>query len=346
MMSAVFAIPGDKDQRTGGYIYDATVLDLLNKSGCATTHLELPGSFPDAPPQDMSRAVRALNAVPASDPVIIDGLALGAMPPDAIAALSAPVIALVHHPLGLETGTDPTKAAELIRNEAAVLEQVAHIIVTSAHIGRTLRSDFGVPADKITVAAPGFERPRAVSAPVDPPLILSVGLLVERKGHDVLIRALEQISDIPWQAEIIGRPQDPAYAATLQAQIKTAGLKDRVTLVGEVDGTAIQAAYQRASLFALATRYEGYGMVLSEAMLRGLPVVSCAVGAVPDTTGDAAELVPPDQPEAFAHKLRALLQNPDHLAHMARASALRAASLPTWQDTANQFAKVIERFAS
>jgi hypothetical protein len=277
--------------------------------------------------------------------VIIDGLALGAMPPDGIANLEAPVIALVHHPLGLETGIEPTRAAELIRNEAAVLEQVAHIIVTSAHIGQTLSSDFQVPAVKITVAEPGFSRPRAVSAPVDPPLILSVGLLVERKGHDVLISALDRISGIPWQAEIIGRPQDPAYTAALQAQIEAAGLQDRVTLSGEVDAAVIEAAYQRASIFALATRYEGYGMVLSEAMLHGLPVVSCAVGAVPDTVRDAGQLVPPNQPDAIAEKLRALLQEPDHLSRTARASAAQAATLPTWQDTTNLIAKVIERFA-
>lgn len=344
-MSAVFAIPGDKDQRTGGYIYDATVLDLLNKAGCATAYLELPDSFPDAPPQDMAAAMQALQALPAAQPVIIDGLALGAMPPEGIANLDAPVIALVHHPLGLETGIEPTKAADLIRNEAAVLEQVAHVIVTSSHVARTLSSDFQVPADKITVAPPGFTRPSAVSTPVDPPLILSVGLLVERKGHDVLIRALERIADLAWHSEIIGRPQDPAYTAALREQIKTAGLEDRVKLIGEVDADALETAYQRARIFALATRYEGYGMVLSEAMLRGLPVVSCAVGAVPDTVGDAGQLVPPDQSDAFAEKLRALLQNPDQLSRASRASTARAASLPTWQDTAKLIAEVIERFA-
>ncbi|GAA6160032.1 glycosyltransferase family 4 protein [Ruegeria sp. HU-ET01832] len=344
-MSAVFAIPGDKDQRTGGYIYDATVLDLLNQIGCPTAHLELPSSFPNAPAHDMETALNALRAVPASTPVIVDGLALGAMPPEGVASIAAPVIALVHHPLGLETGTDPARAQDLIRNEAAVLEHVAHVIVTSTHIGETLWADFGVSPDRITVASPGFLRPMTGSAPVSPPLILSVGLLSSRKGHDVLISALAQIADLSWQAEIIGRPQHPDYTAELQTQVSNAGLANRIQLRGEVDGAAIEDAYRRASMFALATRYEGYGMVLSEAMLHGLPVVSCAVGAVPETVGYAGRLVPADQPDAFAAELRTLLEDPDQLAKAAHASLEQSAGLPSWHDTTRHFADVIKRVA-
>jgi glycosyltransferase involved in cell wall biosynthesis len=166
-------------------------------------------------------------------------------------------------------------------------------------------------------------------------------LLSRRKGHDVLIDALHRIADLPWQAEIIGRYQDPAYVAALEAQIAQADLTSRITLRGEVEEEALRAAYLSASLFALATRYEGYGMVLSEAMLHGLPVVSCAVGAVPGTVGDAGDLVPADDPAAFAAALRRLLEQPEDAARLARASGARAAQLPTWADTAQHFATVI-----
>lgn len=343
MTRAVFAIPGDKEQRTGGYIYDATVLRLLNESGCPTTHLELPGSYPTPPPEDMVTAVNALAALPANSPVIVDGLALGAMPPDAIAAVPAPVIALVHHPLGLEAGVDPNTAAALIYNETAVLRQTSHVIVPSAHIACTLRSDFGVPAGKITVANPGFDRPSGPQRPSTPPLILSVGLLVPRKGHDVLIEALSMLTDLSWKSEIVGRRQDATYAASLEAQIDQAGLGARVRLTGEIQAAELNAAYLRASIFALATRYEGYGMVLSEAMLHHLPVVSCAVGAVPSTMGDAGRLVPADDAPAFAQAMRILLEDPEVATCSARASAMHAASLPTWHDTVRRFVDVIDR---
>lgn len=341
MTRAVFAIPGDKDQRTGGYIYDATVLRVLNESGCAVAHLELPDSFPTPPPEDTQTALKALAEVPAICPIIVDGLALGAMPPEGVASIDAPVIAMVHHPLGLETGMASTTAKDLIQNEAAVLEHVAHVIVPSPHIAGTLTSDFGVSPDRVTVASPGFARACTPQMPMWPPLVLSVGLLAHRKGHDVLIEALDRISDLPWKAEIIGRRQEPAYTRALETQISEARLTTRITLCGEVDSDTMHAAYRRASLFALATRYEGYGMVLSEAMLHGLPVVSCAVGAVPGTVGDAGHLVPPNDPSAFSTVLRGLLGDPERAAAAAQASAAHAANLSTWADTAQHFANVI-----
>lgn len=343
MSGAVFAIPGDKDQRTGGYIYDATVLRLLNEMGCPTRYLQLPGSFPFPPDSDLAAAHEALVALPAEHPVIVDGLALGAMDPARIATVAAPIIALVHHPLGLETGLAEAQAQALIRNEAQVLNHVAHVIVTSLNVARTLTADLGVSADRITVAQPGVDPLEVTRAPVTPPLILSVGLLSPRKGHDVLIEALALIQDLDWQADIVGRPQDPDFRTTLQEQVEREGLSQRVRLVGEVSGGELQAYYQRASLFALATRYEGYGMVMGEAMMHGLPIVTCAVGAVPETVGGTAALVPPDQPAEFARAMRALLENPTAAAEAADVSLTRARSLPSWRDTARQIARVIKK---
>lgn len=346
MTQAVFAIPGDKDQRTGGYIYDAIVLRLLNEGGCPTAHLDLPESFPNPPDADMTAAVDALNAVPDTHPIIVDGLALGAMDLKHIANVLAPIIALVHHPLGLETGLEPSRALALIRQEAQVLKHVAHVIVTSPHVADTLFTRFGVIADRITVATPGFAPVQTLRAPTSPPLILSVGLLAPRKGHDVLIEALASLDGLPWQAEIIGRAQDPAYTSALRAQIARANLEAQITLAGEVDEATLQDAYRRASIFALITRYEGYGMVLGEAMMHGLPVVSCAVGAVPGTVGSAARLVPPDSPPDVADALRVLLKDPHAAAQASKASLSQTATLPTWQDTAQAVAGAIKSVAS
>ncbi len=343
MMQAVFAIPGDKDRRTGGFIYEATVLRVLNEIGCATRHLVLPDSFPDPTSEEMAATFAALRAVPAEQPIILDGLVFGAIDPVGLATVAAPVIAMIHHPLGLETGLSAARAAFLRSNEAAALQHVAHVIVPSPHTADILVRDFGADRTKITIASPGFVRPALAPAPLDPPLILSVGLLAKRKGHDVLIDALARIKDLPWQAQIVGKAHDPATAGALQAQVDTLGLTDRVRLAGELSATALNQRYKAASVFALATRYEGYGMVLSEAMQYGLPVVSCAVGAVPDTVGNAGLLVPADDPAAFAAALRRLLGDPVALAHFGGLSQARAVGLPTWEDTAQVFADVIEQ---
>ena len=112
---ATFAIPGDIDRKTGGYIYEKSLLAALRDQGRRVAHLELPGSFPDAPPGDMAAAVAALNAVPAGEALILDGLVCGSIDTAGLARVAAPLVAMIHHPLGLETGLPPARAAELLR---------------------------------------------------------------------------------------------------------------------------------------------------------------------------------------------------------------------------------------
>lgn len=343
MTQAVFAIPGDKDRRTGGFIYEARVLDELNALGCMTAHLQLPGSFPDPTPEDMAQTLAALCAVPPEQPIILDGLVFGAIDPKGLSQVRAPVIAMIHHPLGLETGLPKTRAAFLLQNEAAALRHVGHVIVPSPETARVLCRDFGADPNRITVAPPGFDRAEVNPHPIDPPLILSVGLLAPRKGHDTLIEALAQLTALPWTLEIAGKEHDPDYAATLHRQVEAQGLTGRITFAGELSEEALRARFNAASLFALATRYEGYGMVLSEAMLYGLPVISCSVGAVPDTVGDAAILVPPDDPVRLAQALHQVLSQSEEGRRLARLSKEKAAALPHWHETAAIFSEVIAR---
>lgn len=343
MTQAVFAIPGDKDRRTGGFIYEARVLKELNDIGCATQHLQLPDSFPDPAPSDMDAALAALRAVPDYQPIILDGLVFGAIDPSGLAKVSAPVIAMVHHPLGLETGLPAARAAFLLQNEAAALRLVDHVIVPSEETARILCRDFNADIDRITIAPPGFDRPTVNRAPADPPLVLSVGLLAPRKGQDVLLTALADLKDIPWQASIVGKHHDPEYASTLRDQCRDLGIVERVHLAGEIDQDALTLLFNAASVFALATRYEGYGMVLSEAMQYGLPVVSCHVGAVPDTVGDACILVPPDDPKALARAVRLLLRDDKAAEDLSRRSIQKSNTFPYWQDTARTFVDVIAK---
>ena len=341
MTEAVFAIPGDPDQRTGGYIYETSVLRSLNQVGCATELMRLPDSFPAPTPDDMVQTIGLLQQVPSERVIILDGFLVGALDPAAIAEIKAPMVGVVHHPLGLETGLSADRAAFLMRNEAAVLRQINHVVVPSPHTRQILIQGFNVPAEKITVALPGFLQPHVDPTPVDPPLILSVGLLVPRKGHDVLIEALSKITDLDWQAAIVGKQHAPRLAEALADRCKTLGLKEKIRFTGELTEKALNNWFNAASIFALATRYEGYGMVLSEAMMFGLPIVSCRTGAVPDTLGDAGLPVPVDDPDAFAAALRNILTNAELRSRLKGAAQARAASLPTWLETARQIATTI-----
>jgi glycosyltransferase involved in cell wall biosynthesis len=177
------------------------------------------------------------------------------------------------------------------------------------------------------------------------PQILSVGTLSRRKGHDVLLSALKSIEDLEWQATIIGsKTLDPATSAALLQQVDDLGLEPRVQLAGEVDDP--QDHFSGADVFALASRYEGYGMVFAEALSHGLPIVCCKAGAVPDVVPeDAGILVAVDDVDAFGQALRRLLTDPDERERRATAARRAGAQLPDWPETAQIISEILDRIS-
>lgn len=326
------AVPGDLATCTGGYLYDRRLADALTGLGHELRHLSFGDSFPNPTDDDMADALAQLSSLPSDCPVLVDGLAYGALKTEALSRIAAPLVALVHHPLALEPGLSAGQARRLAVRETANLALARHIVVTSPHIAGLLQSEYGVAAHRISVAEPGFVKPGAVPYPrATPPRILSVGLLARRKGHDILLRALASIADLDWRADIVGRVHEPETARALQDLCADLRLEGRVCLHGEVPQASLDTLYRRATLFALATRYEGYGIVFGEAMGYGLPIVSTRAGAVPDTVPDEAGiLVPPEDATAFAAALRRLLCEPMLYTACATGARRAAAHLPGW----------------
>ncbi|MEO1079512.1 MAG: glycosyltransferase family 4 protein [Pseudomonadota bacterium] len=340
---AFLAVPGDLMTPTGGYLYDRRLLAALRALDRDITHIALPRTFPEPSPADLKTAAEQLVALPPAGPVIVDGLAFGAMDPATTARIRAPIVALVHHPLAEESGLDPARRDALYRSERDNLALAARVVVTSRHTAELLTSRYGVGSGRITVARPGVDPPSGESRAADPPLILSVGILVPRKGHDLLLRALEKIADRPWQAVIVGATRDKCYARQLAQLAATDALGRRVRMAGCVDAEELARLYQRASIFALATRYEGHGIVFDEASMHGLPIVSCTVGAVPETVAPGSGcLVPPEDPDALAKALDHLLGDATLRSTMAAASKRAGAALRGWDDTARRVAAVID----
>jgi glycosyltransferase involved in cell wall biosynthesis len=271
----------------------------------------------------------------------------GSIDPGILARMAAPVVAMIHHPLAHESGLEPGLRAHLLKTERANLTHTAHVLVPSPHTAALLMSDYGVAPSHITIVRPGTDRPLGNAAKATPPLILSVGIAHPRKGHDILLRALSQLLHRDWQAVIIGSRYDEAYACTLDALHASLGLAGRVTLAGRVSDKELAQHYGAAQIFALATRYEGYGIVFDEALSYGLPIVSCRTGAVPDTVPDSAGLlVPPADADAFAQALDQMLTDPKLRLSMAGAAAGFGAALPGWDDTAALAGAVLDRLGS
>ena len=347
MRRAVFAIPGDLATVTGGYLYERRLLEGLREVGTDTEHLALGASFPDLSPADLAHAATALSAVDATTPLILDGFVVGAMDTAALARVRAPIVGMVHHPLAHEEGLSAARRDHLFRTERDNLRLAAAVLVPSPHTARMLVDEYGVDPVRITVARPGTDRPIGGQTPVGPPLVLSVGIQHPRKGHDILIRALARVAEREWDAVIVGPEHDPRHAAELSRLRDELALAGRVRLAGAVSVAERDDLYRRASVFALATRYEGYGLVFDEALVHGLPIVSCRTGAVPETVPSSAGLlVPPSDPEAFAAALRTVLTDTDLRNAMSAAAARAGSSLPNWRDTATTVQAVLDALGS
>lgn len=344
MTPAAFVIPGDIDLPTGGYGYDRRVLALLPKFSVAARHVALPGSFPAPGAADMAETERRLAALPADIILLIDGLAYGAMPADAIARVRQPIVALVHHPLCLEAGLTPQRQQQLRQLETEALAFARHVVVTSEPTARTLRADFALPPARITVAEPGTDpAERARGSGKDALQLLAVGSIVPRKAYDLLVRALAPLRGRSWHLTIAGPADRSAEAsAALQAAIADTGLADRVSLIGPVTQARLAELYATADAFLMPSLYEGYGMVLGEAMARGLAIVCTTGGAAAETVPDAAALkVAPGDVGALSHAIQRLLDEPVLRRRLAEASWTAGQSLPRWDDTARRVAGVI-----
>lgn len=346
-LDLALALPGALETLTGGSFYDRRLVESLRAAGHRVSVVTLPDGFPDPGAEAMAAAVAQVAAEPAGRVVIVDGLAFGAMPTAALAGVAAPMVALVHHPLAMEPGMETVRAESLWRRERDNLALARHVLVPSGHVAGLLVDRYGVPAERITVLEPGVDRPAVVEVPkAVPPLILSVGLLDPRKGHDVLIAALDALGDLDWQAVIAGTPRDAAHVAALERQVAASAVGDRIRLAGRVSMAERDALYARASVFALATRYEGYGIVFNEALLAGLPIVSCRAGAVPGTVpAEAGLLAPPDDPAAFAAALRMVLGDDARRMVMADAARRAGAALSGWDAVAARAAAVLAQVA-
>lgn len=349
MSVLAFLVPGRLETRTGGYIYDRRMVEGLRGIGWTVSVHELDDSFPSPTWSALDHAARVLAAMPEDGMVMVDGLAYGAMPEEAAReSARLRLVALVHHPLAAETGLAPDVAARLAISETHALAHARFVIVTSRATASAL-AKYGVGPDRVAVVEPGTDRaPVAKGSGGSVPQLLCVGTLTPRKGHDTLFRALATLRDFRWQLSCVGSlDRDPVMVERLRGELRTLGLEDRVSLVGEADESAMAALYDAADLFVLPSEYEGYGMAVAEALARGLPVISTPTGAISEIlTGGAGVLVPPGDVPALANALVRAISDPRYRAQLSSAAVLVRDRLPSWKVAALRMEEILERVAT
>ncbi|XKH60922.1 glycosyltransferase family 4 protein [Halomonas sediminis] len=350
MQRLTLVVAGDPGQRTGGYLYDARVVNELRAQGWQVSVQGLEGRFPDADAIAEHELDQALGSLPDQARVVLDGLAMGALP-EVVArhARRLDITALVHHPLCDESGLNETQRQRFKARELKGLSWVKRIIVTSAFTARRLEQLAAtLPAIELArrhVVEPGVEgAPLNAFDPQNPtPRLLCVATLTERKGHDILVAALASLRDLDWRCDCIGSlDRDPAQVARVQQLIQQQGLQDRVQLRGECSANELNAAYAASDLFVLPSWYEGYGMVVTEALSRGIAVVTTQGGALADTLPQGAGwCLPPGDIDAFSQALRRWCESPE-LRRTLRDGAVQAReTLSDWQAAGRGFAQAL-----
>lgn len=345
-------LPGrvdDPASPSGGNSYDRRVCAGLGAAGWSVRPVPVPGNWPVPGDADRTRLDDVLDGIPGGATVLLDGLVAGAVPEVVLPqARRLRLVVLVHLPLADETGLAPALAADLDARERRTLRAAAMVVATSAAVGRHLIAHHGLPAERVRVVTPGADR--APCAPGTPGggQLLYIASVTPRKGLDVLVEALTGVADLPWTCVCAGPlDRDPGYADRVRRLVVSRGLQARVRWLGPRTDGDVAELYTRGDLLVLPSRAEPYGMVVTEALARGLPVLATAVGGVPEALGQTPDgelpgvLVPPGEPDALAVALRRWLGEPALRDRLRAAARRRSTTLPSWDGTISTLSEVL-----
>ncbi|WP_371663753.1 glycosyltransferase family 4 protein [Streptomyces sp. NBC_00280] len=354
LRSVHFVMPGGVDdpaKPSGGNAYDRRISLDLPGFGWQVHKHAVAGEWPRPGTDARAELARTLRELPDGTVVLLDGLVACGVPEIIVPEAERLRLAvLVHLPLGDETGLDPAVAAELDALERTTLRAVPSVIATSDWAVRRLVSHHGLAPDRVHMAAPGADIAPLASGTDGVSRLLCVAAVTPRKGQHRLVEALAAVTDLPWSCVCVGGlEQDPEYVADLRALIARHGLEDRLHLAGPQAGAQLDASYAAADLMVLTSYAETYGMAVTEALARGIPVLATDVGGLPEAVGRAPDggvpgiLVPPEDPAALAAELRGWFGEADVRRRLKAAARGRRAALDGWAATARSLAGVLGR---
>jgi glycosyltransferase involved in cell wall biosynthesis len=269
--------------------------------------------------------IEALERIPDDAVVLLDGL-IASPAPDVLVPHAGRLrqVVLMHMPIG-------------DARERAVLEAATAVITTSRWTGRRLSELHGLPAERIHIAEPGVDPAPVVSGTESGEALLCVAAVTPPKGHDVLLDALATVADLSWRCRYVGSlDRDPVYAAAVRRRAN-----GRVEFTGPRTGSELDRTYAAADLLVLPSHAETYGMVITEALARGVPVIATDVGGVSEALGDGGLLVPAGDAAALGTALQRWLGDAELRGRLRRAARERRASLRGWPATASVLAGVL-----
>ncbi|MDE2333932.1 MAG: glycosyltransferase family 4 protein [Rhodospirillales bacterium] len=342
-MHVVFAVPGSLDDVSGGYAYDRRIIAALRDQGHSVEVASLAGRHPLPDDAALEAAGALLAGTDRDARLVIDGLGLPSFAPHAADLVTRRAVALIHHPTALETGAPPDEREALRAIERGLLPRLARIVTSSDATAKRLAEEFAADPARIASVPPGVDpAPRSHGSGRITCCLLSVGNLTARKGHDVLLKALGRLKDLDWQLTIAGAEREVGQLAYLRRTAEKAGISRRVAFPGAVVEAELEALWDTSDVFALATRYEGYGMAIAEALRHGLPVVTTdGAPAASLVSAEAGTVVAADDADMLSRCLRRVIADVPLRRAMACAAWKIGQTLGGWHQQAEAFAAAI-----
>jgi glycosyltransferase involved in cell wall biosynthesis len=325
---------------SGGNTYDRRLCSALSRSGWSVRMVPLEG--------DRRELSAALEAIADGSSVLVDGLVGSAYPEVMVPASERlRVVVLMHLPIGTDAARDDARA-----REREVVSAAAAVVTTSEWSRRWLIEEYAADPALVHVVPPGVDPATPTVGTTEGGRLLCVGPVTPGKGHDLLVTALARLADLSWRCACVGSlTTEPDFATDLRARIREAGLADRIELAGPRTGRELDAAYADADLLVHASRIETYGMVVTEALARAVPVVAADVGGIRESLGVAPDgtvpglLTAPGDDAELADALRRWLADPDLRRRLRAAARRRRTELADWSTTAEGVARVLEKVA-
>lgn len=350
MRSLHAVLPNDIDDPSvpsGGNRYDRRICRGLAALGWAVHEHAVRGAWPDAGATGHAELGRVLATLPDGAMVLIDGL-IASTVPDVLAAQSGRLrlVVLVHMPLG-DWGSDRRG------RERDALNTATAVVTTSFWTRRRLIELYALSPDHVYAAPPGVDSAAIAPGSAAGSRLLCVAAVTPNKGHDQLVAALATVLDGEWSCVCVGPlHRDPGFVDQLREQVQAHQMADRVSFVGPRMGLDLDRTYAGADLFVLASRGESYGMVVTEALARAMPVLATAVNGLPEALGRAPDgslpgiLVPPDDPASLADALRRWLSEPELRDRLRSSAGGRRRTLTGWTRTSELISRVLIKTAA
>ena len=338
----------DPARPSGGNTYDRRLCSGLPSIGWSVHEHAVPGSWPRPDAASFAALAGVVERIPDGAVVLLDGLVASTAPEVLVPqARRLRLVVLVHMPLG----QPPAEITERTTPGRANARSSPPPLPSSRPArgpGVGCSSCTSCTADRVHVAEPAVDAADLATGSAAGEALLCVGAVTFDKGHDVLLEALATISDLSWHCVCVGSlDRDPAFVEGLRRRSLEGGLDDRVHFPGPRTGADLDRSYAAADLMVLPSRAETYGMVVTEALARGVPVLAADVGGLTEALGHGADgirpglLVPPADPAALGAALRAWLGDAELRSRLRRAARERRGSLSGWSTTASVIAGVL-----